>query len=216
MWHDAIAILALTATAFAGGFFMRLRGMDLGLSTTINRLAIAALLALTGLVWGLPWQFALPLAPLAFLAHVTGWGAHQRMHPDVYGQAFGHTELLTFWLPGVFGRWDDAWPDRRKTLYQVAGMASIGLIRHAVMALAVLPFSILAGVLFIAAALLYGPVYWLGWQVNRLWGLDWHETWAAWADRPLLRHLRSGGEWGEIFVGITMFGALAGALSFCG
>ena len=209
-------ILICLLAAILGGFFMRLRGMDLGISTTFNRVMIAVVFGLTGLACGLPWPYAVAVILTSFAAAILGWGAHQRMHRDVYHQPMDHIELVTRWMPKVFGVWRDDWSVARKTLYQITGMSTVGLAKQSLVSLPILFWSPWAGVIIALSGLAWGPVYWLGWQTNRLWGMDWHETWAAWDGRPILGHLRSGGEWGEVFIGVWWFGVAAAALSFWG
>ncbi|MEM6903792.1 MAG: hypothetical protein AAF556_11205, partial [Pseudomonadota bacterium] len=201
-------ILLSFAAALAGGFFMRARGMDILGSTTAQRVVYGAAFAAMCWLLGLPWPHALAMAPVTYLAHIRGWGAHQRMHPDVYGQAFDKTEKLTVWLPKLFGEGRDDWSTVKKTGYQIAGMTVIGLATVAPMTIPLVAWDV-STIGFAAVGLAWGVVYWLGWEINRFWGLDWHQTWAAWADKPLLKHLRSGGEWGEVFVGAITWAAAA-------
>ena len=67
-------ILICLLAAILGGFFMRLRGMDLGISTTFNRVMIAVVFGLTGLACGLPWPYAVAVILTSFAAAILGWG----------------------------------------------------------------------------------------------------------------------------------------------
>ncbi|MBV6633873.1 MAG: hypothetical protein KI792_12680 [Alphaproteobacteria bacterium] len=208
-------IVVRLAAALAGGFFMRARGMDILGSTTAQRIAYALAFAVMCWCVGLPWQYAAPLAVVTYLAHIRGWGAHQRMHPDVYGQTFDKTEKLTAWLPTLFGAWDDDWSAWKKTAYQITGMTVIGLATVAPMAVPLMLWDA-STIGFAAVGLAWGVVYWLGWEVNRFWGLDWHQTWVRWQHHKIRKHLRSGGEWGEVFVGAITWAAAAGAILAAG
>jgi hypothetical protein len=187
--------------ALFGALVNRARGHDWGISTQFNRVMF-------GVAWGLTIGAAgFPFWPLfiitGWLSCVFGHGAHQRMHRQVYGQQFDHTEKLTRWLPHVVGPWRDNWSVFSKTLYQIIGMSFIGLVR---MAVALLPILLIdAGWYwkFSQLGLFIGPLYWLGWQCSR----DWNISWRDWP-----KPFRAGSDFGDLFVGAWTFGVLAAVL----
>lgn len=184
-----------------GALVNRARGHDWGISTQANRV-----------LYGLSFGLVLGAAgfPFWYLFTITGWlscifghGAHQRMHRQVYDQAFHHTEKLTRWLPHLFGPWRDTWPDYLKTLYQVIGMSFIGTVR---MAVAFSPLMLAQGIshastwYLLFSGFMFGPLYWLGWQVSR----DWHKSWRTWP-----KPFRAGSDFGDLLIGAWTFGAIA-------
>jgi len=191
-------VITVVWAAIFGALVNRARGHDWGISTQANRV-----------LYGLSFGLVLGAAgfPFWYLFTITGWlscifghGAHQRMHRQVYDQAFDHTEKLTRWLPHLFGPWRDTWPDYLKTLYQVIGMSFIGAVR---MAVALWPMALMDTMLwlkFCGFGLFFGPLYWLGWKVSR----DWHKSWRTWP-----KPFRAGSDFGDLFIGAWTFGAIA-------
>ena len=129
-------------------------------------LPTAALFFLLGdYQWGLmPALVVTIFASMALLGH----GAHMVFDNRRFiEESKAKTELVTLWLPSVFGGIPDStWPDNKVTLYNLVGMGFIGLLRNT---LAVLPLLILhpslAVYLYAASGLLHGGLYWLGHKI---------------------------------------------------
>lgn len=190
--------LTIMWAALFGALVNRARGHDWGIGTQANRVLYGLAFGITVGAAGFPFWYMCIIT--GWLSCIFGHGAHQRMHRQVYDQAFDHTEKLTRWLPHLFGPWRDTWPDYLKTLYQVIGMSFIGIVR---MAVAFLPMGLIDAMFwlkFCGFGLFFGPLYWLGWQVSR----DWHRSWRTWP-----KTFRAGSDFGDLLVGAWTFGAIA-------
>lgn len=120
-------------------------------------------------LWGTSPIVGLELAITVFLSMaLLGHGAH--MIYDYQELVDGHwvkngndLELVTFWLPWVFGeRANSTWPESKVFIYHMIGMSWIGLLRNTI-AIAPIFFvsPVIAGV-YAVTGLLHGPLYRLG------------------------------------------------------
>lgn len=167
--------------AIIGGAIYRLRGGPLKdyfpevFGTQLSRLAWAVPTA--AVAWGagaLPYYMGVSLVLSVFLGlALIGHGAHMvtgakqwrvtrtvLVHPN-------ETELVTFWLPAVFGGTPTMdWSDRRIEAYEVIGMATCGLVRHAITFAPLFWGHSTAAVICIVAGLIHGPLYWAAHRVG--------------------------------------------------
>lgn len=107
-------------------------------------------------------------ASLALIGH----GAHMVMDAERFVRGSSNkTELLTgFWLPRLFGGVpEETWLVTRArdvTLYNIAGMSSIGLVRNIIAVAPLFWIAPIGAALYAATGLLHGPLYWVGWRID--------------------------------------------------
>lgn len=156
-----------------GGALYRLRGGPVKdwshVGTQVARLVFAVP---TGLLMGLlylDWQLGLATVVSVFLGlALLGHGAHMFISATfwrkhwVIGVDPVRTELLTRWLPKVFGGTpNENWPDAMIVLYDVVGMTVIGVVRTTLWFAPLAIFGHLNDALWLASTgLVHGIVYW--------------------------------------------------------
>lgn len=115
-------------------------------------------------------------ASMALIGH----GAHMTFDRKAwFGPSVNRTELLTGWLPRVFGEPVATWSDARFVAYNIVGMSAIGLVRN-LLALAPLWLAHFPGasgqaltsiaiglIAYALIGLTHGPLYWLGYRIGR-------------------------------------------------
>ena len=168
-------LITILAGLLIGGPLYRLRGgwlktMTGTKSTQLSR-AVWAIptAAWIMFLWGQPWLVGAGLTVSVFLSMaLLGHGAH--MIYDRKDLLEGHwvkkgndLELLTFWLPWVFGsKPDNTWETSKVFLYHMIAMSFIGLVRNTIAVIPVFFVSPLIAAIYSVTGLLHGPLYRLG------------------------------------------------------
>jgi len=170
--------MAAALSAIALGFLYRLRGDERAPGGTQGARACWAVPFGT-LLWFAATGGSAPLLLAAFILCafaaliVTGHASHMVYEVGHLGDGEPGrwrtvdrqwTETASFWLPLVFGAYDQAWSYRHKVLYHLTGMAAVGVMRHAITALPLAFLSPPAYLIFVAFGLLHAPAYWLSWR----------------------------------------------------
>lgn len=175
------ALIGATLYRLRGGLFRDLTG-DKRWWNGSHAMRLIWSLPTAALVTALAEPSPIVYAGLALVASIfasmalIGHGAHMTFDRKVwFGPGVNRTELLTGWLPRVFGEPVATWSDARFVAYNIVGMSVIGLVRNliALAPLWLMPFVSSHGGIGIAAAvymlsgLTHGPLYWLGYRLGR-------------------------------------------------
>ena len=117
---------------------------------------------------GAPWWLSVPLVVSVFLSlALLGHGAHMVFDRDVWlRDGVNRTELLTFWLPWVFGEPNRSWSNAKIDTYNLIGMGLIGTVRNAIAVMPLLSFAPVFGVVYIATGAAHGLLYLAGWRLG--------------------------------------------------
>jgi hypothetical protein len=169
MMFSALAPLILGIVyRLRGGAFTDITGIR---STWLQRglwaLAAGPLIALQ---FEAPAWWLWPDLVAAVLASVALWGhgAHMIFDSALWmSTSKNKTELLTGWLPLVFGEPRLSWSDTKITAYNIIGMSTIGIVRQATMItplITIAPASVLAA--FTLSGIAHGPLYYAGWRLG--------------------------------------------------
>lgn len=127
-----------------GGVLFRLRGMDLKLSTTINRL-----------IW------AVPVGVILFLRNQPNW---EWYYQGLYGLGL----ILSLWLGLIitgWGKWFDLGTQEGDPMEDFVSLSMRGLLNTLFAGILIIPFSFLSGFLFVFSGAFMGVCYWLGYKV---------------------------------------------------
>lgn len=173
-------MILVVVLAIAGALLYRLRGgwlRDLtgelrwwnGTHAMRATWALPTALCIYALAGG-PWWLAPALAVSVFASMaLIGHGAHMVFDSRIWlEQSKNKTELLTFWLPWVFGKPELTWAHDRATAFNLAGMSTIGVVRNAI---AIAPIFAAGGqaleaAFYIITGAMHGPLYWAGWRAK--------------------------------------------------